>query len=208
MELSRKAQAYALVKGQILDGTLKSGDVISEKTFIDLLGFSRTPVHEALAQLAEEGLVRIMPSRGMVVSPISVGDITMIYQARSILETGIVRLLAEQASPLLPREVEDVMKHLEGDEDSAFHSTLARLTHNRYLEEMERKLMTQCQRIRLLSTQEDGKRKQLAESEHQEILDAVQKKDGNLAAERVVHHLDRTLDDYAHIFSTSTMIQL
>ena len=72
---SLKEVAYSSIKKRILSGVLAPGDVISERTFVEELGISRTPVHEAMALLAEEGLVRIMPSRGMVVSPISMKDI-------------------------------------------------------------------------------------------------------------------------------------
>lgn len=208
MAITRKEEAYALVKGRILDGTLKPGDVISERSFIEMLGYSRTPVHEAVTQLAEEGLVRIMPSRGMVVAPISVGDITMVYQARGIIEPAIVRLLAQTRSLAIRNEVEQAMGRQEGDADSAFHCALAQLAGNSYLVEMEQKLMTQCQRIRILSNKEDSAREALASTEHQAILDAIQQKDGELACKQVLHHLSRTIDDYRHLFSTSTAIQL
>ncbi|MDD7201821.1 MAG: GntR family transcriptional regulator [Sphaerochaetaceae bacterium] len=208
MAVTRKEEAYALVKGQILDGTLKPGDIVSERAFIQTLGYSRTPVHEAVTQLAEEGLVKIMPSRGMVVAPISVGDITMVYQARSVIEPAIVRLLAETRGLAVKDEVEEAMKRQMGDEDSAFHCALAQLAGNSYLLEMERKLMTQCQRIRVLSNKEDPAREALARSEHQAILEAIQQKEGGLACKQVLHHLSRTVGDYQHIFSTSTAIQL
>ena len=208
MAVTRKEEAYRLVKGQILDGTLKPGDIISERTFIEMLGYSRTPVHEAVTQLAEEGLVRIMPSRGMVVAPISVGDITMVYQARGIIEPAIVRLLAQAPRPVTKDEVEQAMERQGGDADCAFHCVLAQLAGNSYLVEMERKLMTQCQRIRVLSNKEDSAREALARIEHQAILDAIQQKDGELAGKQVLHHLRRTVDDYQHLFMTDTAVLL
>ena len=53
--------------------------MLSESLLREELGFSRTPVREAIGRLAQEGLVRVYPKRGIMVSPISIGDIHKIF---------------------------------------------------------------------------------------------------------------------------------
>ncbi len=203
MAVSRKEEAYALIRKEILGGALKPGEIVNEHTFIDMVGCSRTPVREAMALLSEEGLIKIMPSRGMVVAPISVGDILMVYQARQTIEPEICRMLAEKPTFTFKVQVDE-----DEDEDTLFHYQLALDTGNRYLSEMERKLMAQCQRIRLLSSQEDGSRKEKMREEHQAIVDAIEKHDSKMAKEQILHHLQRTLSDYKSLLSSSMELQL
>ncbi len=212
---SLKEVAYSSIKKRILSGVLAPGDVISERTFVEELGISRTPVHEAMALLAEEGLVRIMPSRGMVVSPISMKDIGMVYQARMIIEPAIVRILAslstEPASSLRRylTEDSDISYTADGrDLDSEFHIALSEATGNTYLVNMEKRLLAQCQRIRIISTREESIRNELAREEHGKIVDAIAMKDGAKAASMALHHLERTLEDYSRILSLSDSVTI
>lgn len=70
----------------ILKGEFKMGDRLMQEEWAQKLGVSRMPLREALRQLEVEGLVRIEPRRGAVVTPVSTEDIEEIYQLRAILE--------------------------------------------------------------------------------------------------------------------------
>ena len=65
MGKSRKEIAYDYIKPKIVFCELKPGDILDEKKIIEELGFSRTPIREAISELAEEKLVTIMPRRGI-----------------------------------------------------------------------------------------------------------------------------------------------
>ncbi|MBU8906599.1 GntR family transcriptional regulator [Desertibacillus haloalkaliphilus] len=84
----------------ILDGTLKKGERLKQEEWATRLGVSRMPVREALRQLQIEGLVKIEPHRGAIVTPITVEDIEEIYHTRSFLEG----LAVEKSLPYLTRE--------------------------------------------------------------------------------------------------------
>ena len=73
--LSLKDQAYEAIKEKIITCQMLPGDIINERDLIAETGCGRTPVHEALSLLAREGLVRILPRRGMVVSEVSIKGI-------------------------------------------------------------------------------------------------------------------------------------
>ncbi len=84
----------------ILTGHFNMGDRLVQEEWADKLGVSRMPIREALVQLEKEGLVRIEPRRGAIVTPISVEDIKEIYQLRVLLEGEAV----ERALPYIEEE--------------------------------------------------------------------------------------------------------
>ncbi|KIL45154.1 GntR family transcriptional regulator [Jeotgalibacillus soli] len=70
----------------ILKGEFKMGERLTQEEWAKNLGVSRMPIREALRQLEVEGLVRIEPRRGAIVTPISAEDVEEIYQLRALLE--------------------------------------------------------------------------------------------------------------------------
>src|SRR5271166_6780242 len=88
--------AYDALKEAIRNNVFPPGYQGSEKEIATQLGMSRTPVHEAIIRLQEEGLVRVLPRRGVVVSVISPNDMREIYEVIIALETASSELLAEK----------------------------------------------------------------------------------------------------------------
>ncbi|MFD1037453.1 GntR family transcriptional regulator [Virgibacillus byunsanensis] len=84
----------------ILKGDFKLGDRLIQEEWATKLGVSRMPIREALRQLEVEGLVRIEPRRGAIVTPISISDIEEIYQLRTLLEGEAV----ERSLPFLEED--------------------------------------------------------------------------------------------------------
>ncbi|MEI4768731.1 GntR family transcriptional regulator [Psychrobacillus sp. FJAT-51614] len=84
----------------ILKGEFKMGDRLMQEEWAAKLGVSRMPLREALKQLEVEGLVRIEPRRGAIVTPVSTDDIEEIYQLRAMLEGEAV----VKALPFLDEE--------------------------------------------------------------------------------------------------------
>jgi DNA-binding GntR family transcriptional regulator len=77
---------------------------------------SRTPVHEAIIRLQEEGLVRVLPRRGVMVCPISPDDMREIYGVIIALETASAELLAEKPEDergLIADELDNVNAQME-----------------------------------------------------------------------------------------------
>lgn len=70
----------------ILKGSFEDGERLVQEELAEKLGVSRMPIREALKQLEVEGLVRIEPRRGAIVTPISIEDVEEIYQLRALLE--------------------------------------------------------------------------------------------------------------------------
>ncbi len=91
--------AYERIKDAIRHGALQPGVLLSETRLSQLLGISRTPVREALQNLAQEGLVQIIPGRAITVTAPSIDDALNAIQVRSILEPAVVRLSTDAIQP-------------------------------------------------------------------------------------------------------------
>jgi len=102
-ELDRATLQYKVttkLRDLILKGEFKMGDRLMQEEWAAKLGVSRMPLREALKQLEVEGLVRIEPRRGAIVTPVSSEDIEEIYQLRAMLEGEA----AVKALPFLDEE--------------------------------------------------------------------------------------------------------
>lgn len=84
-------QAYKQLKSMILSHGLKAGMIFNEAQLQEVLGIGRTPVREAVLQLAKEDFLIIHPRRGIEVARISPKRIRDIFQIRSLLEPQVLR---------------------------------------------------------------------------------------------------------------------
>src|SRR5215212_3773657 len=87
--------AYGALKEAIRENTFPPGYQGSEQEIATRLGMSRTPVHEAVIRLQEEGLVRVLSRRGVVICAISAADMREIYGVIIAVEAASAETLAE-----------------------------------------------------------------------------------------------------------------
>ncbi len=95
--------AYDRLRDGIIHAGLKPGEPLSETRISKALGISRTPVREALQQLAKEGLVQVIPGRAVTVAAPSMQEVLDTIHVRELLEPEVARLAAE-AMPVLERD--------------------------------------------------------------------------------------------------------
>src|SRR5699024_7296949 len=89
----------------ILKGDFEQGERLIQEEWARKLGVSRMPIREALRQLEVEGLVKLEPRKGAIVTPISTEDIKEIYKLRALLEGEA----AEQSLPYLEqKDIEEI----------------------------------------------------------------------------------------------------
>ena len=86
-------EAYQALKTAIRDNVFPPGHQAAEPEIARQLGMSRTPVHEAIIRLQEEGLVQVLPRRGILICPISADDMREIYDVLIAVE-GMAAALA------------------------------------------------------------------------------------------------------------------
>jgi DNA-binding GntR family transcriptional regulator len=85
-DASLRDRAFAALKQRILEGEIPPGTVLSEARVAEELGISRTPVREALARLAHEGLARRFPGRGVIVLELSARESLDLIEVQACLE--------------------------------------------------------------------------------------------------------------------------
>ena len=91
-------RAYAELEEMIVTLKLAPGAAVSEAELAGHIGIGRTPIREALQRLAREGLVVILPRRGVMVSEINVGRQLRLHEARREIERLIARTAARRAT--------------------------------------------------------------------------------------------------------------
>ncbi|MCI0575205.1 MAG: GntR family transcriptional regulator [Chloroflexi bacterium] len=91
-------QAYQAIRKAIRNGALVRNELYSEGELAKSLGISRTPVREALIELAREHLVEIVPQRGFRLREMSLAERAEVFELRQVLEGFIVDHLARRAT--------------------------------------------------------------------------------------------------------------
>lgn len=179
---SLREQAYEAIKRGILDSRYAPGALLSENQLADELQISRTPIREALRELAGGGLVRILPQRGIVVSELSVHDIVEVYQLREQLETFAVRVAAERLGPAdiegLRADHRDALAHMQAgslraayDSADLMHGRILALAGNNRLVQFMAQLGDQVHRFGLLTLRHGRVERALVE--HGQIIEAL-----------------------------------
>lgn len=97
-DLTLTEKAYQQLEELITTLALPPGMVLGEQNLVQRLGIGRTPIREALQRLARDGLVVVMPRRGILVSEINVRTQLRLLETRRVLERLIARLAAERAT--------------------------------------------------------------------------------------------------------------
>ena len=157
--------AYRAMKTAVRDNVFPPGYQGSEQEIALKLGMSRTPVHEALIRLQEEGLVRVLPKRGIQVCALSPDDMREIYDVIATLEGRAAEAIAAgddvlKATALAALETAnaDMKAALERDDldawaqaDDSFHRALVERCGNRRLARAVATVMDQSHRARMVT---------------------------------------------------------
>src|SRR5690349_6314077 len=106
-------QAYQAIEEQIATLRLKPGDVLSEQMLSAAFTIGRTPVREALQRLAREGLVTILPRKGILVSDINPRNQLLVLEVRREIERLLSRAGAERATPEQREQMHEIARGME-----------------------------------------------------------------------------------------------
>lgn len=98
MKTNTKA-VYDVIKDKILSCEYQPGQLVSEKEIVEELNTSRTPVREAINILNGQGLLKVIPKKGMQISPLSIKRMKEIYDVRMLLEPVAVRQAIKHIKP-------------------------------------------------------------------------------------------------------------
>jgi DNA-binding GntR family transcriptional regulator len=192
-------QAYYAIRELIVTLELAPGSVVSERALQERLGVGRTPVREALRDLAREQLVEVFPRRGIFVSGVEVGDIAGLSEVRLVLESKAARLAAERRNEEDRAGTEALLDELSQtadgldergliDLDQRIHRHVYRCTHNPFLEATLEEYYVLTLRIWFLAL-DRVERLGHAIHQHHAILAAIRDADADRAEEAMRFHV-------------------
>ena len=131
-------RAYRELEEMIVTLQLSPGTVLSEQALALRLRIGRTPIREALQRLARDGLVVIMPRRGIMVSEINLRLQLRLLEVRRELERLMASLAAERATPEERREFAELAAAARADDiafmrlDQRFNILIATAARNEF----------------------------------------------------------------------------
>jgi len=175
---------------------------LSEASVSKMLGVSRTPAREALAMLAERNFVDVLPQRGSHVSPVRISDMERSQFMREAIELALVKrvcALNDRAELVeaLRKEIElertyAQFKDGEGfyNSDNNFHCIIAEYAGRRDILPEVKRLKDHMDRFRHIMVASEEELPIVLE-QHTQLVDAIEKGDGELAQEIMLVHLRR-----------------
>ncbi len=200
---TRVDQAYLEVKSRILNNRFPPGYQALEGEVAVMLGMSRTPVREALIRLENEGLLELIPRRGMRIVPLDTQDMQEIYSVLAALECEAVELLALQSPSKEVLEplylaMEAMEAALDEDDldcwakaDDQYHRALVELSGNHRLARMAASVRDQGHRARAITLKLRDKPVK-SNQEHRAVLEAIASADAELSFDLHREHRKRT----------------
>jgi len=205
------------IRTLIEEGKLKRNDHLpSERELSETFRVSRTTVREAIRTLESmkflqsrqgNGTYVVASSEEALIQPLAAAlfnekdDILDIFYIRKIIEPHVAALAAENATPQEIEELERILREQEGcigrggniiETDSAFHNLMVKATKNRVMERLIIALidLLKQSREKYLMEEENDKRAVRSLEDHQRVLAAVKKGDGEAARKSMLQHLE------------------
>lgn len=188
---------------------------LDERSLAEQLQISRTPLRDAIARLEADGLVTVVPRKGVFVQRKSLAELLEMIIAWAALESMAARLAAENATDeeiatlrkiaskyndeLAPTRIAEY-----SDDNLRFHLHILEISHCGLLKTMAEGIFVHVQAVRLRSMWE-GDRVKRSVVDHAEIIEALERRDADEAAEKVREH---TLQLHDHIRRTWGRLEL
>lgn len=196
-------RAYQLIRQRILDLTLEPGQRISEHELAAEMGLSRTPVHQAVQRLADEGLIEIFQRVGTFVARIPINGLEEAMLVRTALEVAVIERVAERITPdgmthlrTILQKQQDCVARMDyqgfHQSDEAFHAALADIAGFPGIWATVQQAKIQIDRFRHLTLPLAGRMEGVVQ-EHSAVVDALSKGQGDKAAEAMREHLGHVL---------------
>lgn len=204
--------AYSIIKQKIITGVYKPMMDLSEEALQNELGYSRTPVREALLKLNDEGFIVVFPKKGTIVSPVNQQLIDEVYEARLVNEPYV----CQKSAKIMPREIlldikaqlaiptvdindEKVRNYYIGIDDR-LHKSILQFCTNRFIVKTMSLIYDHNSRFRYFSSQPTSDN---SVKEHIAIIDAMLDGDSSDIYKASVQHIEES----KHITISTFLVQ-
>lgn len=195
-------KAYSLIRENILSGTFAPGAHLKEGELVDLCGVSRTPVRDALRQLATDRYVVTRRNQGVFVNEWTVDDIKDIFELRAILESMVAERAAVHITDEQVQELSEIQQAIQAmldengplkvdfflEQNKRFHAILLEATRSRALADSLSQIV-QPPLIAQTARQYSRQELQNSNDHHRDIVAALEVRDGALAASVMKIHI-------------------
>ena len=200
--LTLKEKAYAHLREVILKGELKPGDFLTERTLVEMLGMSRTPIRAALERLDVEGLAKYTPNKGLIVAEISMNRVIDFFDYRMAIECYVVRRLAERQwstedvdwfkeNLRLQRQYVAELDYVSFTQsDSLFHRKLMKVYDNSEITATMEQLQDRMFQIALKVLRKEQSRIQASYEDHAQIFEYIVQGNSDKANQQMEQHLE------------------
>jgi DNA-binding GntR family transcriptional regulator len=186
-----------ILTAALLAGRLSPGLRLGEHQLAALFGVTRERIRKVLHRLGAQRLIDLQPNRGAFVAEPGLREAREVYQARRILEVGVVSHLAGAATETQLRALDahvereqrayDAKDHAESVRLSGlFHTDLAEMTGNPFV---IRTLQELVSRTAMLVAYHEARGSECGCAEHRSILRAIGARDGAEAGREMRQHL-------------------
>jgi len=190
------------VRLMILEGELPPGSRVPELELCEHFGVSRTPLREALKVLASEGLIKLLPNRGSLVSEVRADEIEAIFELMEAMERLAGQLIVSRVTDEEIAELEvrhrEMLKHYRNADrpryfrtNQEIHNHIVRLSGNPILAENYESFSRKIMRARSLANLVKLRWNESVE-EHEGIMEALRRRDSTVLADLMAEHCVRT----------------
>jgi len=211
---SLKEHIYDVLKDAISNVNIYEADAnlkMDERALAEQLGISRTPVREALTRLEQEGFVEVLPRRGVFIRRRSLEDVLEMVVAWAALESMAARLAAEVATDAQIAALrKHAAKHGESsaradlseysDANIRFHQMILEMSGCKLLAQLADSLFVHMHAVRRRAMGE-GNRISRSVVDHMNIIEALEERDAELAAQLVRVHTMRLHDHVRRVWT-------
>ena len=203
------------VANAILAGEFIPGARLDEQQLAQRFGVSRTPVREALRQLATSGLIDLRPRRGALVASVTPDELETMFVAMAEMEASCARLSALRMTPLERRRLQALHESMAewvrasdpdayADANQTFHLTIYAGAHNSVVADFTAGLRRRLAPFRRAQFRTVG-RLPRSYAEHADVVQAILAGDAAAAHAAMLHHVSLVEDAFDE-FTTSARL--
>jgi len=210
---TRAEKLAGQISNAVLSGEFAPGSRLDEQQLAQHFGVSRTPVREALRQLATSGLIDLRPRRGALVASVTADELETLFVAMAEMEASCERLAALRMTPLERRRLQTLQESMAGlvhsgdpdayaDANQSFHLAIYAGAHNSVVADFTTGLRRRLSPFRRAQFRTVG-RLPRSWSEHEAVVRAILTGDAAGAHAAMLHHVSLVEDAYEEFTSAA-----
>lgn len=191
--------AYRRFKQALVTLSYKPGEYLNTAQVMNDLDMGRTPINQAIHRLANEGLLQVIPRKGVMVSPLSMDDALELIEVRLANEMLCMRLASQKITERQIATLTELNRQIEAASqerdrvrmmtlDHEFHQELAQIAGNNMLADILSVLHARAQRFWASTLSREGHMREVID-EHRAIIAALAAQDSAAAAEAAQAHI-------------------